>query len=160
MSVGFTVDVSELDGAITIVGQLAEFDAFGLMSAVAALGESQTRRRITSEKTSPDGAAWLPNLEGTSILQRTGTNLLDSVAHAASATEAAWGASWKHAHVHQNGATIVPKDADALFFQIGGKSVRAKRVTIPARPFVGLSEDNKAELRELVSDFLNLGGLQ
>ena len=39
-----------------------------------------------------------------------------------------------------------------LQFKIGSRTVRAKRVTIPARPFIGLSEENHAELEALVTD--------
>ena len=159
MSVGFTLDVSELDAAITALGPITNFEPSELMEAAGALGESQTRRRITSEKTAPDGTPWLPNAEGTSILQRTGQNLLASVAFNASDSEADWGAAWEHAHVHQEGATIVPKGADALVFSIGGKFVRTQQSVIPARPFVGLSEENRAELMELVTDVFGIGGL-
>ena len=149
-SSGFEETINRMDG-------IFDFDPAGLMSAVGALGESQTRRRITDEKTSPDGAAWPPNREGGSILHRTGRNLLDSVAHVSSSDEAEWGASWEHAHVHQEGAVIVPKSASNLVFNLGGQQIFAKKVTIPARPFVGLSAENQAEMRELVTDFIGLG---
>lgn len=155
--VSITVDAADLDRAIARVGRLDDFDASELMSSMGALGESQTRRRISDEKTAPDGAAWPPNKRGGSILVETGGHLLASVAFVSSASEAEWGASWEHAHVHQYGATIVPKGAEALAFSIGGKSVFAKKVTIPPRPFVGLSDDNAEEQLELVTDFL--GGL-
>ena len=158
MGVGLRIDASELDVAIGFLDPFAEFEPSELMSAVALLGENQTRRRIESEKTAPDGTPWLPNLEGTSILLRSGRNLRDSVASYSSGSEAVWGASWEFAHVHQDGATIVPKNAKALVFVIGGRTVRAKKATIPPRPFVGLSDDNREELRELVTDFLPMVG--
>lgn len=158
MSIGFTFDASELDDAITLMGPIFSFSPAEMMEGLASLGESQTRRRITSEKTAPDGAPWAPNVEGTSILHQTGNNLLDSVASFASEGEATWGASWQYAHVHQDGMTIVPKNADKLFFNIGGKTVAAKQVTIPARPFVGLSSDNREEMLDLVTDVFRLGG--
>jgi len=158
MSVSITVDSSDLDEALVRLRPLFDFEPAPLMDAIAALGESQTRRRIEVEKTGPDGTAWAPNRNGTSILRETGRHLLDSVASRSSATEAEWGASWEFAHVHQYGAVIEAKDAKALAFQIGGESVFAKRVTIPARPFVGVSAENEAEIRDLVTDFLGLGG--
>jgi phage gpG-like protein len=160
MSVRLVVDDSELDLAIKLINALGEVEPSELMSAVALLGENQTRRRIEEEKTAPDGTPWLPNAEGTSILLRTGMHLRDSVASNSSATEAEWGASWEHAHVHQYGATIVPKDAAALIFTVGGKQVGAKKVTIPPRPFVGLSSENRQEMEELITDMLGLGGFQ
>lgn len=157
--VSFTFDEQALEGALKAVGDLVTFDGAPLMEEIAALGESQTRRRISEEKTAPDGTAWAPNREGTSILLATGQNLLASVAFTFSAEEAVWGASWEYAHVHQEGAVITPKTAQALQFKIGGKTVHAKRVVIPARPFVGLSDANRAELLDLVTDhFGRLGG--
>lgn len=160
MSVSISLDSSDLDETLVRLQPLLDFEPAPLMAAIAALGESQTRRRIESEKTAPDGTPWPPNLNGTSILRETGRNLLDSVASASSATEAEWGASWEFAHIHQNGAVIEPKDAKALSFQIGGQNVFAKKVTIPAREFVGISAENEAEIVDLVTDFLGLGGLQ
>lgn len=158
MSVSLRIEASELEALIQYLDPLVDFEPSELMSAVALLGENQTRRRIESEKTAPDGTPWLPNVEGTSILLRSGRNLRDSVASTSSPSEAVWGASWEFAHIHQGGATITPKKASALVFALGGRAVRAKQVTIPARPFVGLSEDNREELKELVTDFLGLGG--
>ena len=154
MSFAIVVDTTGLEKAIGKLRPLAAFDGSELMTAIASLGDDQTRRRITEEKTSPDGEPWQPNLAGTPILVATGQHLLYSCAWTASASEAEWGATWEHAHVHQNGATIVPKNADRLAFSFGGKSVFAKKVTIPARPFVGLSAENERDMRDLVTDHL------
>lgn len=148
------VDIGDFDAALAQLRPLLDLEVAPLMEAIGALGESQTRRRITDEKTAPDGSAWPPNAEGTSILLRTGEHLLGSIAYTASGDQAQWGASWEYAHVHQDGATIKPQSAPALAFSVGGKSVHARQVTIPARPFVGLSADNWQELRELVTDYV------
>ena len=152
VGVGLSYDRAALDAAIKAVGELVTFDAAALMEEIGALGESQTRRRITDEKTAPDGTPWPPNLEGTSTLLRTGQNLLASVGFVSTADEAEWGAAWEFAHIHQDGAVITPKTAQALRFKLGGKTLHAKSVTIPARPFVGISDENRGELLELVTD--------
>ncbi|WP_319775495.1 phage virion morphogenesis protein [Breoghania sp.] len=159
MSVRFTLDAGDLDDAIVRLRPLFDFEPASLMEAIAALGESQTRRRIESEKAAPDGTPWQENLEGTPILRRTGRHLLDSVASYATGDEAVWGAGWEHAHVHQDGMTIVPKAAGKLAFKVAGNFVMADEVTIPARPFVGISEDNQSEIVDLVTDYLGLGGM-
>lgn len=159
MRPGIQIDYSELTIAINKLDPILEFEPDELMSSVGALGETQTRRRITSEKTAPDGTPWEPNAEGSSILQRTGSNLLDSVAHTFSSSEAAWGVGWEFAHVHQDGMTIHAKSADRMVFKIGGRTVAAKSVKIPARPMVGLSSENKDELDDLITDFFSVGGL-
>lgn len=150
--ISITVDVSDFAHVERLVSRLSAFDATELMSSIGAMGESQTRRRISEEKTAPDGSAWPANREGTSILLKSGEHLLGSLAWTASSAEAEWGASWQHAHVHQNGMVIVPKNAEQLSFMLGGKLVHAKKVTIPKREFVGLSEANATEILHLVTD--------
>lgn len=154
MSSSVVVDLSGLNEATRKVAALAHVDVAELMAVVGELGESQTRRRITDEKTSPDGTAWPPNLTGTSILLETGDHLLSSVAFMSSADEAKWGASWEYAHVHQDGLVIKAKDAPRLAFMLGDRKVFAKQVTIPPRPFVGLSADNLTEIGDVVTDWL------
>ena len=154
MSASIIIDVSDLDEAFVRLKPIFEFEPSELMTAIGALGDSQTRRRIEEEKTAPDGTPWLPNTERTSILMRSGQHLLSSLVWTASAEEAEWGATWEYAHVHQEGMTIVPKNGKSLVFTLGGNAqvIHAKKVTIPPRPFVGLSDDNIEEIIELVTD--------
>jgi phage gpG-like protein len=155
MSVSVILEKGNLPQGVLAIRQLSELDEEQLMTDVAALGESQTRRRIESGGPAPDGTAWKPNIAGTPTLRQTGRHLLDSIASRASAVEAEWGASWEFAHVHQDGAVILPKTAAALRFQLPGRGwVAAKKVTIPARPFVGLSSEDAREIEELVTDVL------
>lgn len=156
MSVSLTLDAAEVDEALVRLGSIIDFEPGPMMEAIAALGESQTRRRITDEKTAPDGTPWKENWKGSSILHETGRNLLDSVASGASADQAEWGASWEFAHVHQDGMEILPVNGDRLAFFLGTRFVRPEKVTIPARPFVGISAENEAEILDLVSDFWGL----
>jgi phage virion morphogenesis protein len=155
--ISIIIEADGFDKVFKRLQPLFDFEPSALMTGIAALGESQTRRRISEEKTAPDGSAWKPNAEGTSILLQTGQHLLQSIAWEASADTAEWGATWEYAHVHQDGMTIVPRNAKNLVFKIAGKTIAASKVTIPARPFVGLSADNEMEMEELITDFL--GGL-
>lgn len=154
--ISITIDAADLDGIFRKLRPIFDFNAEELMTDIASIGETQTRRRIEEEKTAPDGTPWKPNHEGTSILMQSGQHLLASLAWTASADQAEWGATWEYAHVHQDGAVIVPKDAKALFFSVGGKPVTAKKVTIPARPFLGISSENEREIIELVTDHFGL----
>ncbi len=154
--VGLSIDIADLLRAEMHVSRLAlESGAAGkLLEEIGELGAAQTRRRIEVEKTSPDGTPWAPNKEGHSILLESGRHLRDSVAFLAGGEEVEWGESWEFAHVHQYGATIVPKTAQRLAFTLNGQKVFAKKVTIPARPSVGISAENAQEITEHVSDFL------
>lgn len=158
MSASVIIDVDGLDEAIMRLRPLTDFEPPVLMEALAAIGESQTRRRIESEKTSPGGEPWVDNIADTPILRETGRNLLDSIASQASAEMAEWGSAWEYAHVHQDGMTIVPREADKLAFTVAGRFVLVDEVTIPARPFVGISDENRQEMLEVITDTLGLGG--
>lgn len=160
MSISIVVDSSDFGDVFRKLRPLTEFDEVELMSTLGALGESQTRRRITEEKTGPDGQAWPPNLQGTPTLVETGQHLLYSIAWTASASEAEWGSTWEYAHVHQAGMTIKAVNGKALkwWWQSGGhvNFAMAPSVTIPARPFVGISDDNRREIIETVTDVLGV----
>ncbi|GJD93360.1 phage virion morphogenesis protein [Methylobacterium iners] len=151
--VSLTLDVRDLAAANALIGRFAELDEGALLTTIGGIGEMQTRRRIESEKTSPDGAPWPANREGTSILLRTGEHLRDSIAFEVGASQVTWGSSWEYAHVHQDGAVITAK-GKSLSFVSGGRRRFAKRVTIPARPFVGLSTANGREIEDVVTDWL------
>lgn len=154
MSSSIVVDINDLKLTADKIAALESVDPSDLMTNIGAIGESQTRRRIADEKTAPDGTPWPPNKTGTSILFQTGEHLLGSVAFVPSADEVEWGASWEWAHVHQDGMTIKPKDAKRLAFMVGNKQIFARQVTIPPRPFVGLSDDNRTEISDVVTDWL------
>lgn len=154
IGVRIEIDRAALEAVNALVTGLTEFDAGELCAEIVQLGENQTRKRIESGGPGPDGEAWPPNLTGTAILFRTGQHLHDSIASSSHGAGGEWGAAWEFAHVHQYGATITPKNAESLSFMLGGKRVFAKSVTIPARPFVGVSADDAQEIRELVTDFL------
>lgn len=69
------------------------------------------------------------------------------------------GTNVKHAATHQfgePGRTIRARRKKALRFQVGGKWVSKKqvRIRIPARPFLGLSDDDMQEIKATVEDFI------
>ena len=80
--------------------------------------------------------------------------------HAKSDTSGfALGTNVKYAATHQfgePGRTIRARKKKALRFQVGGKWVTKKqvRITIPARPFLGLSEDDMQEMKATVEEFI------
>ena len=57
--------------------------------------------------------------------------------------------------IHQFGGTIEPKAYPALVFRIDGKLCFARKVTIPARPYLGVSAEDRAEIPLLVQDVLD-----
>lgn len=153
-SLNVQLDISGLEAAMQRLNAMGNLQYHALLDGLGALGVAQTHRRIQSEKTSPDGAAWPANLNGGSILFRTGTHLSDSIQHAAGANEVHWGTGWIGARVHQFGAVIRPVKGKVLAFMLGGVRVFARKVTIPARPFLGVSPANARELLETAERYV------
>lgn len=57
---------------------------------------------------------------------------------------------WEYARIHQFGATITPKKAKMLAFKVRGKSVFAKKVVIPARPFFKMDADLERTIEDII----------
>ncbi|MDR1648466.1 MAG: phage virion morphogenesis protein [Zoogloeaceae bacterium] len=65
------------------------------------------------------------------------------------------GTNRRYAEVHQFGATIRPKTKKALAVPIGDGTMRlVKKVTIPARPFLGLSGKDKTTVLDILRHFI------
>lgn len=152
--VTFTLEVQGLTQAIARLESFGRIEYHELAEGLGALGVSQTQRRLTNEKTSPEGVPWAPTRDGRGALFVTGQHLFDTIAYDVGREEVRWGTGWIGAAVHQYGATIVPKNAKALRFEAGGRTVFAQSVTIPARPYIGVSADNARELEETAALFL------
>ena len=152
--VGVKIELVGLEATLGRLEALGRIEFDELLDGLARMGQQQTQRRIEEEKTSPDGAAWPLTSDGRKALFVSGTHLYRSIDHAAGATEARWGTGWIGAKVHQFGAVITPKGAKALHFKFGGKDVFAKKVTIPARPYLGVSAANARDLEAAAATFI------
>lgn len=56
------------------------------------------------------------------------------------------------AAIHQYGGTIYPRNKPYLVFQLNGELVFAKKVTIPARPYIGATLEAIDACREDISE--------
>ncbi len=148
-----------LDAAKAKLAALSHLDFHVLLESLAVEGMEQTRRRLEEEKTSPAGVAWKPTLDGRGALFVTGA-LARSVGHASTATQAVWGVPAEpvsgrpYARIHNFGGVIRPKNARVLSFEIGGKRVFAKTVTIPQREYLGVSDANARDLEATAAKFI------
>ena len=113
------------------------------------------RRRIRNGQT-PDGAPFAPLLpayaagkRGPRILRASG-RLMGSISSRVGADQVEVGTNLVYARVHQLGATITPKKAGRLVFRLGGRLVKAKRVTIPARPYLGLDPEDERKILDVL----------
>lgn len=152
---GVVLDVTAqgLSEALLRIEGLADAPRYELTDGIGRLVQEQTRRRIEDEKTSPAGAAWKANWRGTSILFQSGA-LSRSIDYRATDDQVLVGTGIVYGRIHQHGGTIVPKTARALVFRMGNRLIQTRRVVMPARPYLGLSADNQAEVIETAEEWL------
>ena len=127
-----------LDAAIRRLRRLEGFEMAELTDAAGAILESSTRDRFDT-KTAPDGSAWAPwsdAYEDTredrhSLLVEEG-GLRDSIASYSTGGEVHVGSNLVYAAHHQ----------------IGGDEIGSG---IPARPYLGISDEDEIDLADLVT---------
>lgn len=61
------------------------------------------------------------------------------------------GTNKPYAAIHQFGGVIKPQRAKSLVFRLGGRTVRAKQVKIPARPYLGIGAADREVIEEMVA---------
>jgi phage virion morphogenesis protein len=148
------------------LGRLAGQDG-GLVSVgLKALGQAMlksTRARFDAQR-APDGTAWVAlNAEyakgkrGTKILQGSGMagGLLGSITAQIYGNTLLIGTNKIYGRAHQFGVTIVPRNYPTLVFRMNGRLFWARKVTIPARPYLGLSAEDRAEIPLVIQDVLD-----
>lgn len=113
-----------------------------VLAPVGAALESTTIERFDTN-IGPDGQAWEPSFRASITGGRTLVDkghLRDSVHHIVEDDAVEIGSAHISAGVHQFGATIHAKTSAGLNFTLAdGLGVTVDTVTIPERPFVGLS---------------------
>lgn len=143
-----------------------------LLDSLGGVVERQTKRRISDEKRAPDGGAWAPWTEeykktrhgNQSLLEGEGA-LLDSIEYQVQRNSVRVGSALVYAGVHQDGFSgsvqvpahirrITQAFGKALQFPVY-QSVGAftRQMAMPARPYLGLSSSNQAELLAVIGDF-------
>ncbi|ODN71183.1 phage virion morphogenesis protein [Methylobrevis pamukkalensis] len=108
----------------------------------------------------PGGVKWAPlnplyaaTKKGRGILRESG-DLHENIVWQIIGGALHVGTNRLHARVHQFGATIKPKSAAALVFQLGTRVIHAASVTVPARPFLGIDDEDRREILDIVADHL------
>lgn len=149
----FEVKETGLHEALLKLDGIAHAPKHELAEGIGRLVQEQTRRRIGEEKTSPEGAAWKTNARGSSILYESGA-LSRSIDYIATPTSVQVGSGLVYARIHQQGGQIAAKNASSLAFMIGNRLIQVKSVTMPRRPYLGLSAPNQNEIVEAAEDWM------
>jgi len=120
-----------------------------LMTRIGRVMKTDTQMNFRRGQ-SPQGETWAPlKSRSGQPLRKTG-RLMRSIDYQASDDEVVIGTNVKYGPTHQFGAVIRPKNGKLLRFKIGGRFVFAKKVTIPARPFIGLAARQLKKINESI----------
>lgn len=150
MSGGVSVSIRiEDEGFRDALTRLLERSA-NLQPVFAEIGsalQATTEDRFEAE-IGPDGQAWAAHSPVTLLRRgasakklRHRNHLYQSLSYAAGRLQAAVGTNRTYARIHQ----------------LGGKAGRGRKVTIPARPYLGVSADDRRMIAEILTDHLAEG---
>lgn len=144
MAVNITADLT------AVRARLAELRAQGsdLTPAFKVIGRVLLSRIRLGFRTgtAPKGTPWRALRSRVGQPLRDTGRLQSSIRSQADRDGVTIGTNLIYARVHQFGATIVPRQAKMLAFEIGGRTVFAKSVTIPARPYMPLTPAGQIDL--------------
>ena len=142
---GMNIAVEKLAG-------IAGSNRVRLMDMIGAHGEASTQERF-EDSIGPDGKRWKRSIRGGKTLVDS-ARLQSSITHNATETRAEWGTNVLYAGIHQFGGVILPKTAKKLAFRVGNRFVTASKVTMPARPFVGINAADRSAIEGIVGDWI------
>lgn len=153
---GVSLNWGGLDAAL---GQAAQKlgNTQALMESIGEALVSGTLKRFDAEE-DPQGRKWEPSgrasEEGGQTLTSKG-RLRDSIDRVATPDKVMVGSNLAYARIHQEGGIITPKNAKKLVFTgRGGKKVAVDKVSIPARPYLGVSEEDMDDVKTAMTKFL------
>lgn len=140
--------------------RVADLDTQELMGAVGEEILARTMERFNRAE-SLDGSKWPVTIrqkmgDSRTALLGQGSNLARSYTWRAGSDSVEIGSNRKYAAIHHFGGTIRAKRAKALRFRIGDTWVMKKAVTIPARPALGVNDEDERYLVETAEGWLKL----
>ena len=136
-----------------------------LKPALKNVGEYEaesTKERIRQGVT-PSGAPFAPlnplyaahEKKGPGILRGATGDLASIVYQLAGEESVEIGNNIVYGAIHQFGGVIRAKNAPALIFSLGDRKIAVESVTIPARPYLGISAEDEAEILSIIADHLD-----
>lgn len=138
------------------VKNLSEIEMKELNQILGEVVRTGTVERFENSE-SPEGDRWKNSIRansegGKTLVQSAG--LKNSISVHATAKGFAVGTNKKYAAIHQFGGTIRAKSKKGLIFKINGKFARKQEVEIPARPFLGISDSDKKEVKSTMDEYI------
>ncbi|MFT8515611.1 MAG: phage virion morphogenesis protein [Acetobacter persici] len=138
-------------------------------AVLSALGNSiinNTRKRM-EDGVDPRGVRWdsyaplnplyASTKEGPGILlgaEYSTVGLYRSLTKQVRGNSLVWGSALPYARIHQMGGIIQPKNKRWLSFEMGGALLHVDSVAIPARPYLGFTEEDREDLMDGLQGYL------
>lgn len=144
--------------AQAVLGQLRALagDLTPLWQEVGDSLVTSTQMRFEAGR-GPNGVPWKPSRRAQ---QEDGRTLIDSgilrtsINRVADADGVTIGTNIRYAAAHQFGATIRAKTSRGLRFRVGDRWITKRQVFLPPRPFLGVDDDDRAEILAIATDHL------
>lgn len=155
--VTLTVTKDEVGPALRRISAALD-DMTPVMDLIGAEIEASIASRFKQGE-GPGGEKWPPSgrvaAHGGQTLMESG-RLRDSMTRSVSRREVEVGTNVIYAAIHQFGGTIRPKKPGGklVFANQVGETVFVDEVTIPARPFMGVDDDDVAIIAETIETYL------
>ena len=137
-----------------VLNRLENVDFAKLHESIGEVLISTTHERFRNGR-APNGSKWKRGLKGTGQTLVQSRLLRNSVTKRFSREGVEVGTNIKYARIHQKGGTIRAKKAKFLRFKVGSRWAMKKSVKIPARPFIGISADDKQEIMRLFRETIS-----
>lgn len=146
----------DLSSLLARLKNLSDVKKRSALSAAAEGIRTSTVERFQSQR-DPDNRPWEPSIRAVGTGGKTlieTASLMTSIRAESDSSGATVGTNDIRAATHQFGAerTIRAKRGKYLTFKVGGKwrRVESVRINIPARPFLGISEEDELEIKEII----------
>ncbi len=138
---------------VRVLNKYKGIDNVRVLRGIGQMIVTQTLERFDTQ-TSPEGKPWKKTARGGNILRDEG-NLYNSIHYLITGKNSvAVGTNLEYAAIHQFGGVIKPdKHAYLTFFVPGVGFRRTKKVVMPARPYLGVNEGDKREIRQFIQSF-------
>jgi len=166
MSFHIVSRVDEIKAASKIFRELSRAgkDTRPLADAMGGEMAESTIHRLSVTNESPEGEKWPSSArtraKGGLVQNQSGTaGLAGSITHKATNNSFTVGSIAPYAAMRQFGGTIRPRNASVLIFKTFDEdtgeeiTVAAKKVTQPARPYLGISNDDAEVMAEMAADY-------
>ncbi len=162
MQLDVTNELPQLNERLKGVYDHLNGDLTPLMERIGGIVENSTRQRFEDEE-SPNGVSWeqlMPSTvavkKGNKKILKASSHLMNSITYHADKTSVVVGTPELYGKYHQTGTDpyiIEPKTKKALKTPYGVFK-KVHHTGLPARPFLGLSEDDKDDILDALNYFI------